>query len=280
MRKLNKPTENAVEVYRTCISRVRNADLKNRLELIEPEIENAALSFDTAAIEASLYTLPTQNDVGGVAKNEMEKVYTQRMAKEDAPGRFIYEQLLNSAPHNKCPLCCQGNVTTLDHHLPKAHYPSLVVVPVNLVPACADCNKAKLHDIPRCAEEQTLHPYYDNVENEIWLRAEVIRSSPAALRFYVESPGTWDVIKAKRVHYHFKVYRLANLYASNSGSELVNIRHGLKGIFIQEGAVAVRAHIERQAATYEAAHINSWQAAMYRALKACNWFCEGGFQEE
>jgi hypothetical protein len=288
MRKLNKPIVNnpavdnpgddAEQVYRTCISSKIKDDLKALLESVAPEINNAATAFDAAATVAVLHMLPTQVNVGGVPKADLEKVYTQRMVPADSLGRQVYERLLHSSPHNKCPLCGLGYVTTLDHHLPKTDYPALAVTPVNLIPACSYCNKEKLQDIPTCAEEQTLHPYYDNFEDELWLFAEVMQTNPAALRYYVAPPVDWDSIKAARAKHHLTVFKLADLFGSNAGSELVNIRHGLSGIFEREGAAGVRTYLQRQAETYAAAYLNSWQTAMYQALAASDWFCEGGFR--
>ena len=52
---------------------------------------------------------------------------------------------------------------------PKSHYPALAVVPINLVPACRDCNNAKKTQVPSLPNDIFLHPYYDNVEGEKWL---------------------------------------------------------------------------------------------------------------
>lgn len=275
---VDNPSDDAVHVYLTCISSKIRPKLKAQLESIRQEIENAATAFDAAATTATLHLIATQDDVGGVSKSDIEKIYTQRMVPEDSLGRHFYEMLLQSSPHNKCPLCGVGFVTTLDHHLPKTDYPALAVTPVNLIPACSYCNKEKLQDIPTCAEEQTLHPYYDNFEGESWLCAEVMQTNPAALRYYAAPPATWDSIKCARVRHHLIVFKLGELFGSNAGSEIVNIRHGLIGIFERGGATAVRIYLQGQAETYAAAHLNSWQTAMYQALMASNWFCVGGFR--
>lgn len=275
---VNNPSDDALQVYRTCISSKIGAVLKVQLESVAQEIKKAATAFDTAATMATLHLIPTQDNVGGVPKADIEKVYTQRMVPEKSLGRQFYERLLHSSPHNKCPLCGHGFVTTLDHHLPKTDYPALAVTPVNLIPACLYCNKEKLQDIPTCAEEQTLHPYYDDFEGELWLCAEVIQTNPAALRYYAAPPATWNDIKAARVRHHLKVFKLAILFGSNAGSELIEIRHGLVAIFERGGAAGVKRYLQRQAETYAAAHLNSWQTAMYQALMDSDWFCEGGFR--
>ncbi|WP_148043025.1 HNH endonuclease [Methylocystis hirsuta] len=207
----------------------------------------------------------------------MEKVYTQRMAKTGAPARDIYDEIFCSSPQGRCPLCGQRPVATLDHHLPKAHYPALAVAPLNLLPACSDCNKTKLASRPTRAEEVGLHPYYDDLGNEFWLKAQVIERRPTALRFSVAAPASWNVVLTARVENHFRTLGLASLYASEAAEELINIRHQLIKLRALDTANAVRDELERRAQSCALGRPNGWRAAAYRAWQASNWFCEGGF---
>lgn len=278
MRKLSKPNDDPGEVFQTCISRVSKRGLKARLTSVEPNVIAAASAFEAAVSATMLHTMEPQDGVPGVVtKKELSDVYTLRMAKQDAPGRAIYDKLLAAPAYGRCPLCGQGKISTLDHHLPKDQFPLLAVVPVNLVPACGDCNKVKTNAIPNTEGEQTLHPYFDDVEEDTWLYAEVVEGSPAALRFFVTAPACWDEIKSERVRYHFKVFKLAALYASYAAEELQNIRDYLTGLFGQGEAEVVKTHLLGVARSYEALHRNSWQTAMYKALAVSDWYCAGGF---
>ncbi len=279
MRKLVIPSDDPSEVFRACVSRVKDADLKARLTSVEGNVVDAAVAYEAAASTAVLHTLPQQSNVGGVVSTaEMTNVYKLRMVKKDAPGRPVYDRLMAAPTHGRCPLCGQRTVSTLDHHLPKAEYPALVVVPINLIPACSDCNKAKADAIPQTEDEQTLHPYFDDVENDEWLRAEVIESSPAALHFFVDPPAAWNEVKTRRVRYHFKIFKLAYLYASHAAEEVVNIRASLDMLFARGGVEAVRVHLQEQAASRQAVHANSWQTAAYKAMAGSAWFCDRGFR--
>jgi hypothetical protein len=66
MRKLTKPLDDPGIVFRTCISRVKNVDLKSRLTAIEVSVVAAANAFENAASTTTLHTLIPQNDVDGV----------------------------------------------------------------------------------------------------------------------------------------------------------------------------------------------------------------------
>lgn len=214
---------------------------------------------------------------GNVTSTEMGKVYTQRMARKGSPGREIYDALMARPAHGRCPLCAQRHVTTLDHHLPKAHYPALAVAPLNLVPACSDCNKAKLDTIPHAAADVPLHPYFDNIDDQRWLRAQVIETRPAALRFAVDAPSAWGGLLARRVRNHFRALRLAKLYATEAAEELLSIRHQLLDIHHGGGSNDVRSHLEDHAASCRLGRLNGWRAATYEAWAASDWFCNGGF---
>lgn len=140
MWRVELPNHSARETSTTCINRVRDAELRRRLQRVEPDIVAASDAFEDAAPLTELHTIPTADNVAGIVSTaEMTKVYVQRMAKTGAPGREIYDQLRAAARNDRCPLCGQRLVTTLDHHLPKAEYPALAVAPVNLVPSCSDC---------------------------------------------------------------------------------------------------------------------------------------------
>lgn len=278
MRKLTKPLDDPGIVFRTCISRVRNVDLKSRLTAIEVSVVAAAKAFDNAASTTTLHTLIPQNDVNGATMREMSDVYTNRMAKKDAPGRLLYDKLLAAPEHGRCPLCGQRVVSTLDHHLPKTKYPALSVVLTNLVPACADCNKTKIDVIPKSADQETFHPYFDNIETDLWLDARVVEISPAVIQFFVKSPTDWDIVKVQRIKNHFKLFKLSSLYTSHAATELINIQDSLSKIFYRAGYQGVNIHLCSEAKSREVAYLNSWQTAMYRALSTNHWYCSEGFK--
>ena len=275
---LKPPDLDTEETYETCISRVRSMQLKARLEAVKHDVVVAADEYEVAAVTAQLHSIVSTDNVGAlVTQEEMTKVYTDRMVKKGAPGRPIYDELLASAPHDRCPLCGQRVVSTLDHHLPKTCFPALVVTPINLVPACADCNKLKLDAVPQAAEEVMLHPYFDEVDDARWLYAEVIEKTPAGVRFYVVPHPSWDDVARARVEKHFSVLKLAALYSAQAAQELVSIRYYLSQLHDAGGAGVVREHLQEMAESTAHAHRNAWRTATYDAFAESAWFCNRGF---
>lgn len=281
MWRVDRPEDTAKDTFRLCISRVRVADLKKRLQEAEGQVVAAGKTYVEAAESATLHDLDVEDfELTRVGTSEMVTVYSGRMAGKRSPGRVVYDALILGAKDGCCPLCGQRTVSTLDHHLPKSLYPALAVNPLNLVPACSDCNKLKLDVVPSSAEDQTLHPYFDDVEGQAWLRARVVKTSPVALQFFVDTASDMDEILARRVRAHFKKLRLSFLYGSQAAQELSNIRFRLLDIYASGGALGgqqVQQHLAAEAKSRCKANVNSWQTAMYAALASSSWFCNGGF---
>lgn len=165
------------------------------------------------------------------------------MAQKGAPGRKYYDKLIIASPYGICPLCSHREVTTLDHHLPKAEYPRLSVVPINLVPACSDCNKSKLVRYPTKPEQETLHPYFDNIENDLWLTATVNQTTPPTIQYQVTPPAACEQLLADRVKFHFGSLLLAKLYSTQAAVELVQINLSLVNLHNTSGLEGVRKYL-------------------------------------
>jgi hypothetical protein len=266
------------QTFETCIGGMRDAELQQRFQAATLLITQASVDYEVAANSNLLYTIPSGNEVGLVSAKEMSALYDDRMVPMSSPGRAAYDLLLSAPKYGTCPLCGVRTVSTLDHHLPKAHYPAYAVNPMNLVAACQDCNKAKSNKIPTTASEETLHPYFDNIDNERWLMAEVLNTAPAALRFFVQGPTTWSATLASRVQNQFDMLHHGKYYPLYAASELASIRSGLLKLLIAGGQAAVKDQMTERAESCKADRLNSWRTAMYEALAASDWFCGGGFQ--
>jgi hypothetical protein len=275
---LDPPDTTALDAFTTCISRIQDKALQARLEGVTQIVVDASAEYAIAAAQSELHQIATQTMLGGtVTRAEMEAVYTYRMARKGAPGRNIYDALFSSAPQGRCPLCAQRIASTLDHHLPKAHHPALAVAPLNLVPACSDCNKAKLAFIATTPSDEPLHPYFDDIDGDTWLLAEIVEDLPAAARFFVQEPPHWDEVLASRVRRHFKRLRLGQLYAAEAADELLNIRHQLQALHHSGGMTLVRAELQDRAGSCRQARRNGWRTAAFEAFANNDWFCDGGF---
>src|SRR5215469_13437287 len=91
---VERPTFDASETFKTCISHIKNAGLRKRLISVEPTIAAAASDYEAKADARALNLIATAQTVAGiVTKDEMVGVYDQRMAGKNSPGRAIYDQI-------------------------------------------------------------------------------------------------------------------------------------------------------------------------------------------
>jgi hypothetical protein len=279
MKTVNKPNFRAKDTFSTCISIVRSKDLKNRLVACENLIIQAESEFDTKVTTGNIYTIQTEKIVNGnVTAKELENVYTQRMAKKDVPGRILYDKLISAPKLGICPLCSHRLVETLDHYLPKSEFPRLATTPINLIPSCYTCNKTKLTNSPSRSEEETLHPYYDNIEDDEWLSAIVNKTNPPTITFYVNPSANWSDLLKARVKYHFTSFALNKLYTIQAAVLIRGLNQRLESIYKSKGREGVKIYLSEEAVSRYADDKNSWQTAFYRAVTNDEWFCDEGFK--
>jgi len=281
MKRLNRPAHDARRTLMFCAKSLIDKDFQARVTAVADEIEVAETTYKDCGSKASLYTIKEATSVGGgsVTMQEMRKLYKGTFSRKGSLPRRIYDEIKTAPGNAICPLCAQRDVSTLDHYLALTRHPALAVTPVNLVPACNACNKAKLDRQPSSAAEQTLHPYFDDVDDEVWLYANLIESVPPAFVFCSMPPTTWHPTKQARVCKHFQIFGLASLYSIHAAVELVNIRDGLMRIVGRGGMDDLRSHLAEQALSRKAVTKNSWQGAMYEALSKSEWFCKDGYKD-
>ncbi|MDO8330314.1 MAG: hypothetical protein Q7T36_07585 [Fluviicoccus sp.] len=277
MKTLPEPAFNSREVIESCTSRIHNRELAERICSVIPYVENIEQGYKELGVTGGLFEIPSEASVNGVVSSlEMIKLYEGSLSKKGSSSRHYYDKIKLEAKNDICPLCSQRVVKTLDHYLPKSSHPALAVSPINLIPACSDCNKLKLDHLAVAAEDQTLHPYFDDVSSLVWLEATVMESSPPSVLYKVHESSSADQVLIKRIRRHFEVFGLQELYASQAASEMVSIRYALLEFFESSGVDGLKSFLGHQARTRSKADSNSWSAALYRAISESEWFCETG----
>jgi hypothetical protein len=267
-----KPSVPAIDAFRACYMGAEDVDLASRLHIQEGYIQNRSDDYEQAANAGTACSLAASDfGVPNVSKAEMGWLYDVRMVKRTA-GRVIYETLRAAAHDGLCCICGVRPASTLDHFLAKNAYHSLAVNPLNLIPACFECNHGK-----GSGTRDTPHPYFDDFHLDVWLDADVVPTSPCAIKFSVKPPNAWSPSLATRVDTHFREFELGGLYASQAGRHLAGNRQLLRQTLSRADVDAVQTLLEYMRDSWAAVNPNCWEAAMYRALAASQWYCSGGF---
>lgn len=276
---LDPPALSARDSYDTCVRGTRDVQRRGQLLTAGGSVEAAGERFRQAARQWTLHELDSQEfTVPGIAPGDLVRWAYDNGMVGSKDGRAVYEQILGAAPDERCPLCGHGVVRTLDHFLPKRMFPALCVDPLNLVPACADCNHVKGERLPVDAETTPLHPYLDRVDEDPWLDAQVTHSSPVWLDFFVSPPSSWAHVLIERTRYHFTLFGLATLFAVQANRTVNSIRRQLTAMLDAGGKDTVRAYLTDEAETRLADRLNGWEGVTYRALARDDAFCSGAFE--
>lgn len=283
MRRLSKPEIDPGEVYASCVSGVATDDLANRFNAATGEVLALANLYEDRASVNELHLFPSSPWGNGAAlvlgeltKDELTALYTSQMAKRDQPGRPYYDKIMSLAPLGKCPFCGFGQVSTLDHFLSKARYPTFSVLPINLIPACTDCNKGKGAGVLD-GQNQIPHPYFEGsrIETDAWLYASVQETSPATAAFSATPPDNWPGDLTSRVLQYVHDLCLTNRFAIEAASELASLSDILSRF---ETSQLIGEYLSLIAQTERLHRKNSWKAALYEALSSSTWYREGGYR--
>ena len=288
MRTLALPTITTNLVFEDCISRIGNAGKAIDFQNAKHLIDDAEIAYLTAARNHVLYQIPPsgeKNDemlFGGLSKSDVKSLYSGQMVPAGKPARAHYDKLILSAPLRRCPFCGFGRATTLDHFLSKSNYPWLSIVPINLIPACKDCNQGKGASVARSAHDQVLHPYFesDALENDQWLFAAVVESTPLSIEYRADPPNHWSEDLKNRVEKHFSEFDLKERFSIEAASELATLKYVLHPLFSVAGRVGVQQHLLTVASGEKENFQNSWKTALYQSLAKSDWYIDGGYSLE
>lgn len=279
MIKIDQPVFfNVAKILTECSQSKQKKGLRARI--LSEVVNLAALEaeYKKRAAARTLYEYAESTETGSLTVAEMSDLYANTLVKKTGPIRYIYNYIKSMAPSAICPLCNHRDISTLDHYLAKAYHPSFSLTPVNLVPACKSCNSDTLARRPKQMAEQTLHPYFDDVDNKDWLVARVMESAPPAIVFEVNPGLDFNDPANAILKSHFEVFNLETLYSSAAANMASSMYADLNRNLTNGGTVFVVSELRRAARNAREPVRNSWQGAMLDAMANSAWFSAGGFK--
>ncbi|CEN87620.1 hypothetical protein [Paraclostridium sordellii] len=273
MWKLDKPTDCPELVFKTCVNNKKDINLRKNLLAYSTKVKNSSTEFENLFLTNQVHKLNKYHDVfNNVPSDEWPKIYTGNFAKKKSPGRVFYDKLLSIPKYSLCPLCAQRDVSTLDHYLPKTVFPTLVVSPLNLIASCSNCNKLKGDSTFDSMYEATIHPYFDDIDTDTWLFAEILRGDDISFRFFVSCPESWPELLCFRLKNHFDTFELNKLYSAHASQDIVSIKYKLINLYAKYGLESVKLDIQECIESLKHVSKNNWRLAMYRELSTNDWF--------
>ena len=269
MRHLTKPNFNVKTIVEDCAASIQSAEKRKRFNDSSSYIQSKSDEYDSSAQLGEWESVSRETKVNGMIETkEMVSLYNDKFVKHSPEREQYYDKIMGLAINGKCPICSIGQVSTLDHYLAKTIYPTYAVTPINLVPVCRDCNTIK-KDAPITAnDEAPLHPYFDHIDDLIWLKASVERrESEFGISYYI-NPDI-EVIDSNlylRLNSHFSLYGLSKAYATQATTEVAENISMWERKYNEWGKEVLQKHLQECLESKELYQRNTWNTALLRAI--------------
>ena len=268
MIKLTKPTFDIIEIVNNCAESIRDSDKKERIQNASSTISNESKKYDSLASAQKIFQIEKHTIVNNnISSDEMISLYNDKFVKTTNIRKKYYDKIMLLSK-GICPICDLGQVSNLDHYLPKSKYPIYAVTPYNLVPICRDCNSIKGDKSITKIEETVFHPYYDNIDDVIWLEAKLEISNGGLLATYCVSDKLSDIVFYRRCKNHLETYNLEKRYCIEAAREIADNFELWKNCFLNYGLNEFQFRVNEKIKSLETICKNSWKIALYRAIIA------------
>ncbi len=265
MIKLDKPNMKQKDIIDACIGNLRKEPTLSNIKKSREFIERKSNTYNILGEKGELGEIPVHSKVlGGATKDDMVWIYDKKFVRDG--GKSYYNKIMKIPPFARCPFCGVRRVSTLDHYLAKTEYPTFAITPNNLIASCADCNKKKSNLVFKNREDELFHPYYDEFDDEIWLKSNVWLNNEILFEYYVQKPKSWTNEKYIRAKNHFEKLELNNLYISHAAEEFSESQYSLKRIYKTGGKDLVRVELLERIKEHRSNMKNTWRAALYEGL--------------
>jgi len=257
------------------LTKHHHTDLLTRLpELVELEERYRAASEAGQLLALLTAELPSQRI--DADKKLLGDTYDKAFV--GGGGRKLYDAIKAAATFG-CSICGAGQVSTLDHHAPKAVFPLLALTPLNLVPACGPCNQGKGNSFDPDPAKEPFHPYFDDLGLERWLYAEIqVVAGGPVVEFSARPPQDWPAVKAQRLIHHVARLRLGTKLRAETARHLAGRRRMDMDTLGSVGSGGLKAAILEEAGSYGEFDPNDWMTALLYGLADCDWYLTGGMK--
>ncbi|KLV19209.1 HNH endonuclease signature motif containing protein [Bacillus altitudinis] len=274
MIKLESPSLNYRNVLIKCVQGIHDKALQKRVYDNIDNFKSRSETYVELANGKKLFQIDgAEND--SFTYPNMTFLYSK--LRDSQHSRPYYDYILGTSL--LCPYCGVQSSNTLDHYLPKKHYPMYSVDPVNLLPCCSDCNSKKLEH-KQLEGLETFHPYFDTLGHEKFLFAELAnKDDNLAFKYYVSKPDTFSDDEFIKMENLFNLLELDNFYSVLASGEIHSQIYQLKELYRIGGDEAVAQSLNDLYVTNLNIGVNSWKTALYEGVKGNTWFCNEGIHQ-
>ncbi|WP_427036603.1 HNH endonuclease [Cytobacillus pseudoceanisediminis] len=273
MIKLEFPGLNYQNILIKCVEGIEDKDLQRNVYNNITNFLKRAENYKELANIGKLFNID-----GDLKDNFSYKqmIFLYGKLRDSKHARIYYDYLLGTSI--ECPYCGIQLSASIDHYLPKKHYPMYSIDPVNLVPCCSDCNSKK-SEHKQLEGEETFHPYFDKMSEHQFLFAKTEEvEGNVAFKYYLQKPVDLSDEQFIKLENHFEKLELEEFYSILASKEIHTQIYELKKLYDKGGGEEVANCLEDIYLTNLNTAINSWKTALYEGLRNDTWFCNNGIK--
>lgn len=269
MRHLKRIEFSVKDIVTDCASSFRDKSLKEKYVSSAEYIEQKSQEYVAVANNNDWPDISQHETVNNIiTKDEMVKLYDKKfVAYPDVRAKY-YDKILANAKFGKCPICGIGQASTLDHYLAKTLYPTYAVTPDNLIPACKDCNTNKSDNPVSSKQDAPLHPYFDDIDDVVWLCVDVVSKNDILVAQYYVNPeiAENDGELFSRLCAHLELYKLKSAYSVQASTEISESTELWKRVYQLRGKHGLLQYLSECLNSCEMVQKNTWKTALLRGL--------------
>ncbi|RZG86161.1 HNH endonuclease [Acinetobacter sp. WCHAc060033] len=286
------------DTYPVCISYISNAGIKQYMVDMQEHVYTQSEKYLKLISQSKLQELDIPTifnipvDTNGRKSQTHEnnwfvKLYKYYLSKNEQKysdaNKFYNRIKLDGVINNNSKRCCYCNnhkIEVVDHFLPESKYIFLAVNPINLVPACEECNDNKHAYSPSATEPVLVHPYFDFIDHINWLDVRLVERVEAkdenkyiySFEYFVKeiSESSVSIDRIKKTFEELKINNNITFDAQNFfNTELIyDLRdpEELGGLLDTDLALHFKRKSEKLVT--QGYGLNHWKVALYQMLSS------------
>ncbi len=170
-----------------------------------------------------------------------------------------------------CPLCGSQTTGSVDHYLPRQHFPEFSILFENLVPACVHCNSSSKGNTFRGPEAplRFIHPYYDDwADQALWRTIPRAPFEAATFEYLPEEDLADELRRIVSFHLDHVLGEQWRLFNERYWGDLSRLLIGPQGHAVPIGPAEVRMKLAERSWESDLLNgCNSWQSALLRGIR-------------
>ena len=176
-----------------------------------------------------------------------------------------------------CFLCGDRKAGEVDHYLPKSSFPEFSILPMNLIPACHECNMTKRAKYTSTQPYLYFHPYLMKFPSHQFLKAEVTLLNTVIIEYRIDTSEKGPEVTA--LAHQFDDLKLGEIYSDQAVQFMNDQLNSYHQDYRNGGAHLMRKNRRNDANSALASRgPNHWKPVLLNALADSDEFCDGKFE--